>query len=73
MGLGQVAGILGEHALYMLENRSLVSKGIDGTVLIHHVMLNVGHQKAERMRLKLKTTNQIDKLLNRKEEKVSNH
>jgi hypothetical protein len=72
MGLGQVAGILGEHALDMLENRSLVSKGIDGTVLIHDVMLKVGHQKAERMRLKLKTANQIDKLLNRKEEKVSN-
>jgi hypothetical protein len=61
-----VADIVGETELNMLKSRALVTRGINGAVVVHDVILSIGLQKTKGLRFTFTSGNQIKELLNEK-------
>jgi hypothetical protein len=61
-----VADIVGEFELDMLESRALVTRGTNGVVSVHDVILSMGLQKTKGTRFTFTNVNQVKELLNEK-------
>ena len=61
-----VADIVGEAELDMLKSRALVTNDTTGAVIVHDVILSIGHQKTKGTRFTFTNAMEIKELLDNK-------